>query len=113
MNNDYDREPIEETLEVVLTEPAEASVGLFLLTTGESVITEYTISLAGDEYTFIDPRAVAIERTGAESTSTTVAYADWMPLSQDRIFSVARRQVITISRPLDSLMESYVSNKNG
>jgi len=118
MNNDYDRDPIEETieetLEVVLTEP-ERSVGLFLLTTGESVISEYTISMVGDEYTFIDPRSVMIESSGGDgsSTTTTVAYADWMPLSQDRIFSVSNRQIITISRPLDSLVESYLGAKNG
>jgi len=112
MNNDYDREPLEETLEVVLTDP-EPSIGLFLLTTGESVITEYTVSMVGDEYVFIDPRAVAIERSSSDSNSTTVAYADWMPLSQDRTFTIPRRQVITISRPLDSLLESYASSKNG
>ena len=114
MNNDYDRDPVEDILEVVLTETAPA-VGLFLLTTGESVISEYTISMLGDEYTFIDPRSVMIESSGGDgtNTTTTVAYADWMPLSQDRNFVVYKRQVITISRPLDSLVESYLSNKNG
>lgn len=114
MNNDYDRDNVEGTLEVVLTD-IDPAVGLFLLTTGESLISEYTTSIGDSSYTLIDPRSVMIESSGIDggSTSTTVAYADWMPLSQDRTFSVSSRQVITISRPLDSLIESYLSNKNG
>ena len=114
MNNDYDRDDIEETLEVVLTD-ASPAVGLFLLVTGESVISEYTTRMGDTSYTLIDPRSVMIESSGGDgdTTSTTVAYADWMPLSQDRTFSVSSRQVITISRPLDSLIESYLGNKNG
>ena len=115
MNNDYDRDTTEELLEVVIPDDAEPSVGLFLLVTGESVITKYTSKMCGTEYTFIDPRSVMIEGSGGDgkTTSTTVAYADWMPLSQDRTFTVPVSQIVTVSRALDSLVESYLGKSNG
>lgn len=114
MNNNYDRDSAPGTV-VIDTEAAEPVVGLFLLKSGETVISRYTTNMDRSSYVFEDPRSMLIQGSGGdgESTSTTVAYADWMPLAQERTFTVSSDWVVTASRPLDSLVESYLSNTNG
>lgn len=115
MNNNYDRDDSAPGTVVIDTEAAEPVVGLFLLKSGETVISRYTTDVDRSSYVLEDPRAMMIEGAGGDgtTTSTTVAYADWMPLAQDRTFTVSADWVVTASRPLDSLVESYLSNTNG
>ena len=115
MNNDYDRDDLEETLEVVVTEQEESSVGLFLLNTGETVIAQFTQSLSGLTYFFTDPRIVAIQSSVEDesTTQTTIVYSDWMPLSANREFTVSGEWIVCRTVPLDSLVQSYLGNTNG
>ena len=115
MNNDYDRDDLEETLEVVVTDQEDPSVGLFLLNTGETVISKFTQSLSGLTYFFTDPRIVAIQSSVEDesTTQTTIVYSDWMPLSAKRQFTVSAEYVVCRTAPLDSLVESYLGNSNG
>ena len=114
MNNNYDRDSAPGSV-IIDVDAAEPAVGLFLLKSGETVISNYTTVMGGGSYVFEDPRAMLIQGSGGdgESKSTTVAYADWMPLAQERTFTVSADWVVTVSRPLDSLIESYLSNTNG
>ena len=107
-----------ESMEVTITEEDlidERKVQLFLLKSGETIISEYTQSLSGQTYFFDDPRIVMIQASSGdgETTQTTIAYSDWMPLSKERSFTVSSEWVVCRTEPLDSLVQSYLSNKNG
>lgn len=105
-----------EIMEVTITEEElQPAVELFLLKSGETIISEFTQSMSGETYTFDDPRIVMIQSSSGdgETTQTTIAYSDWMPLSQGRSFTVSSDWVVCRTAPLDSLVESYLSNKNG
>ena len=115
MNNNYDREQSQGS--VIITDDIleEKQVNLFLLKSGETVISEFAQSLSGQTYFFYDPRVVMIQASAGdgESTQTTIAYSDWMPLAKERTFTVSADWVVCRNEPLDSLSESYLSNKNG
>lgn len=139
MNNDYDREeapktydemvaagyemtgegvwiPRDEIMEVTITEEdLKPAVELFLLKSGETIISEFTQSLCGGTFFFEDPRIVMIQASSGdgEGTQTTIAYSDWMPLSKERSYTVSSDWIVCRSQPLDSLVESYLNNKNG
>ena len=108
--------PNEDTMEVTITEEDLApAVGLFLLKSGETIISEFTQSMSGGTYRLDDPRVVMIQAsTGdGESTQTTIAYSDWMPLSKERSYTLSSDWVVCQTEPLESLVESYLNNKNG
>ena len=122
MNNNYDREDApktcEETMEVTITDEdliEEPKVNLFLLKSGETIISEFTLSLSAQTYFFEDPRVVMIQSSSGDgdSTQTTIAYSDWMPLSKGRSYTVSSDWVVCRTEPLESLVESYLNNKNG
>ena len=120
MNNNYDREDapqtFEQTMEVTITEDdLSPAVGLFLLKSGETIISEFTQSMCGGTYNLDDPRVVMIQASSGdgESTQTTIAYSDWMPLSKERTYAVSSDWVVCRTEPLESLVESYLNNKNG
>lgn len=110
--------PNEQTMEVTITDEdliEEPKVNLFLLKSGETIISEFTLSLSAQTYFFDDPRVVMIQASAGdgETTQTTIAYSDWMPLAKERNFTVSSEWVVCRTEPLDSLVESYLSNKNG
>ena len=107
-----------ESMEVTITDEdliEEPQVELFLLKSGETIISEFTMSLSAQTYFFSDPRIVMIQSsTGdGETTQTTIAYSDWMPLAQNREFTVSSDWIVCRSQPLESLVQSYLNNKNG
>ena len=104
MNNNYDRGEPDEVLDL---EPADPSVGLFLLVTGETVLTEYTTSFDDLIYYFSHPQLVTLDG------DDTVVHTNWMPLSKSRRFEVSSDKVVCHSEPLDTLVESYRGNQNG
>ena len=141
MNNNYDREeapktydemvaagyemtgegvwiPRDEIMEVTITEEdltPETKVELFLLKSGETIISQFTQSLSGQTYFFEDPRVVMIQSSSGDGdgTQTTIAYTDWMPLAKGRSYTVSSDWVVCRTQPLDSLVESYLANTNG
>ena len=96
--------------EVIIDDPKPV-VSLLSFNSGEVVISEMSDSLYGNTYRLHDPRLVVIE--GASESSTTVTFADWMPLANTRQFDVSKDFVVCISEPIESLEKSYLSSKNG
>ena len=139
MNNDYDREsaptekthqemlddgyymtgdgvwmpgPEDETSTVVdITEDSTPAVKMLSFRTGEVVITELSETLYSDTYVLSNPRVVFIDSTG--ESSTTVSFSDWMPLANTRKFTVNKDYIVCVTEPLDSLVDSYLANRNG
>lgn len=97
-----------------VTTTEEPAVRLFLLKSGETIISEYEVSMSAKTYFFRDPRIVMIQSSSSSGgeVNTTVAYSDWMPLSSSRSFTVSSDWIVTSSPALDSLVESYLNNKN-
>ena len=119
MNNDYDRgeEPRytmtsfnKEISPIEISEPIP-TVRLLLLKSGETVISIVEESLCETKLTLVNPRIVFIESAG--ETNTTVMFGDWMPLAQNRTFTISADYVVTSVEPLDSLFESYWEKNNG
>ena len=98
--------PQDEHPEVTDFELAEPEVNLFLLKSGETLISEYRLSLTAQAYFLNNPRVVTLE-------DTTVSFTDWMPLSKERDFTVSQDWVVCRSNPLDTLVESYRGSQNG
>ena len=96
------------SFEVLITE-AEPAVKLVMFINGEEVIAEVQESFAGDTYTLINPLRVMVQSTSADGDerTSTVAFTDWMPLSDDRSITVNRSFVATITNPIESLIASY------
>jgi len=130
MNNDYDRgeeprytmtsfnkgiSPIEisDPVPNVKFFPDVTSQGtrLLLLKSGETIVSIVVESMCGTKLTLKNPRTVCIEAAG--ENSTTVMFGDWMPLAQNRTFTISVDYVVTSAEPLDSLFESYWENING
>ena len=86
------------------------SVKLLLLLNGEQVITQLIETMGSDSYTLRDPREVRLQSTSSdgESVTSTIGYSDWFPLSADREIKLAKSYVVSVTRPLESLLESYV-----
>lgn len=91
---------------------ATPAAKLLLLESGQTIICELTTSMDGSSYHLIDPRVVMIQAARSsedgESTETTIAYSDWMPLANTREFDLSSKYVVLVSDPLDSLVESYM-----
>ena len=108
MNNKYDREV--GCVDVTMPE-SPAAVKLLLLLTGEEVLAEVIEHLGSDEVTLIRPMRVMVQSTSSDgdSRSSTIAFTDWMPLSESREIRVSRKMIGVITTPLDSLIESYTN----
>jgi len=120
MNNDYDRgeEPRytmtsfnKEISPIIDISDPVPTVRLLLLKSGETVISVVDFSLDETKITLVNPRTVCIEAAG--ENNTTVMFGDWMPLAQNRTFTISVDYVVTSAEPLDSLFESYWENING
>lgn len=105
MNNNYDRS---ESFEVTITDP-EPAVKLIMFLNGEEVIAEVIERTCGDTVTLVKPLKVMVQATSSDGNerSSTIAFSDWMPLSEDREIDVRRSFIATITTPLDSLVKSY------
>ena len=104
--------PKEESEGVIEVAPAELadSVKLLLLLNGEQVITQLIDTIGSDNYTLRDPREVRLQSSSSdgETVTSTIGYSDWFPLSADREIKLAKSFVVSITRPLDSLLDSYI-----
>lgn len=101
----------EEGVVVVSGEDLQASVKLLLLLNGEQVLTQLIEHDYSDTYTLRDPREVRLQSTSSdgESVTSTIGYSDWFPLSKDREIKLTKSFVVSITSPLDSLLESYIA----
>ena len=112
MNNNYDREELHKvdstTYEVLITE-AEPAVKLVMFLNGEEVIAEVVEQMGSNSVKLIKPLRVLVQSTSSDGNerSSTVAFSDWMPLSEDREIEVSRGFIATITTPLESLVSSY------
>ena len=135
MNNKYDRDDAPKTHDemvdagyemtgdgfwipgneenIVITAEATSSVKLLLLQSGEEVLCTFTESMYTDKCFLGNPMSVMVQSTtsegGGERTST-VAFSDWMPLSEDRNIEVSRSYIVAVTTPIESLVESYQKN---
>lgn len=105
MNNDYDRGC---SLEVTITDP-QPVVKLIMFLNGEEVIAEVIERTCGDLITLVNPLRVMVQSTSSdgEERSSTIAFTDWMPLSENRSIDVRKSFIATITTPLDSIAKSY------
>ena len=132
MNNNYDRDepktheemvkegyemtgdgfwvPAEDDVVEVTGAELGATVKLLLLLNGEQVITQLIETMGSDTYTLRDPREVRLQSSSSDgdTVTSTIGYSDWFPLSADREIKLAKSYVVSVTRPLESLMESYV-----
>ena len=128
MNNDYDREPISPTGSTGAVELMTESIDLMsnndpvvklvLLKNKETIISEVIESIDGSTYQLVDPRVVLLQASrpteDGNSTSTTISYTDWMPLSESRTFTVSGDFVVLVTDPVESLVQSYTqARQNG
>ncbi len=128
MNNDYDRgeEGPRYTMssfnkdlkgvEIDIADPEpELVVGLFLLVDGTTVISHYTESIFDNCYTLDSPLTITVESSSMidGEFSSSISYDHWMPLAKDRVFTIPTSSVITVTEPLDRLVESYTGKNNG
>ena len=133
MNNKYDREdapktydemvaagyemtadgfwiPREDHPEVV--EALASVVKLFLLRSGEQVLSQYTENSFGTSFTLSNPILVK-EEPIADGTQSNVAYEHWLPLSADRNITVRTDYVVSITTPLQELVKTYEEITDG
>ena len=132
MNNDYDRDatpdhdqmikagyemsgdgfwvPSEGEVLQIEAEDLANSTKLLLLLSGEQVLAQVEENLNGDVITVIDPREVRLEGTTSdgESTTSSVAFSAWLPLSHSRRIDINKTYVVCMNTPIQSLVESYV-----
>ena len=128
MNNDYDREPISPTGSTGAVELMTESIDLMsnndpvvklvLLKNKETIISEVIESIDGSTYQLVDPRVVLLQASrpteDGNSTSTTISYTDWMPLSESRTFTIPGDFVVLVTDPVESLVQSYTqARQNG
>lgn len=108
MNNDYDREPLVETV-VFDDASTEPSVKLLIMQSGSTVIAEVTEHMYADYYTVVDPRTVQLEivTENGQETIESISYAAWAPLSADKTFQIYKSAVVSICNAIPSLEESY------
>ncbi|MAA92071.1 MAG: hypothetical protein CMQ57_00860 [Gammaproteobacteria bacterium] len=135
MNNDYDRAtPDDESTprytmtsfnkdkKSLVTEetydfhsPVEKPIGLFLLMDGTTIVSQYTENIGNDSYILEQPLLASIQSSSMTDGvfTSSIAYDVWMPLSKERKFTILKSVVVVVSKPLDTLVESYKGNKNG
>jgi len=128
MNNDYDRELLSPTGSTgaveLMTESIDlmsnndVAVKLILLKNSETILSEVRESIDGSTYQLVDPRVVLLQASkpteDGNSTSTTISYTDWMPLSESRTFTISSDFVVLVTDPVDSLVISYTqARQNG
>ena len=104
-----------ESIDIMKAEP---SVKLVLLKSNETLISEVHESLDGSTIELIDPRVVLLQAArpseDGESTTTSISYTDWLPLSKDRNFTMSMDNVILVTEPIESLTQSYTTaRQNG
>lgn len=93
-------------------------VKLVLLKNSETLLSEVRESIDGSTYQLVDPRVVLLQASkpteDGNSTSTTISYTDWMPLSESRTFTVSGDFVVLVTDPVESLVQSYTqARQNG
>ena len=83
---------------------------LLLLLSSEQLIAQVEESIDGKTVTIVDPRMVRLEETVSDGNSVTssVSFSEWMPLSKDRRFTLPSSYVVSITNPLDTLVETYL-----
>ena len=124
MNNDYDRDPGSTGAVQLMTETIDMMsnndpvVKLVLLKNSETLLSEVRESIDGSTYQLVDPRVVLLQASkpteDGNSTSTTISYTDWMPLSESRTFTVSGDFVVLVTDPVESLVQSYTqARQNG
>ena len=135
MNNDYDRgaqdsgstprytmtsfNKDKKSLSIEKTydfhSPVEKPIGLFLLMDGTTLVSQYTENIGNDCYILENPLLASIQSSSMTDGvfTSSIAYDVWMPLSKDRKFTILKSIVVVVSKPLDTLVESYKGNKNG
>ena len=98
-----------ETLEVEAEEVIQ-NTKLVVLLNGEQLLAQVEESFGRDTITLIDPRQVRLEGTTSdgEGSTSSVSYSYWLPLSEDRRIEIAKSYVVCITKPLDTLVESYL-----
>lgn len=106
MNNDYDRGS--NALEVTITDSRPA-VKLIMFLNGEEVVAEVIERTCGEVITLVNPLKVMIQSTSSDGNerSSTIAFTDWMPLSEDREINVRKSFIATITKPLETIEKSY------
>ena len=135
MNNKYDREEAPKSYDemvadgyemtgdgfwvpgeeenIVITAESTSAVKLLLLQSGEEVLCTYTESMYTDKCFLGNPMSVIVQSTasdGGNERTSTVAFSDWMPLSEDRNIEVSRSFIVAVTTPIESLVESYQKN---
>ena len=97
-----------EAIDLMSVEPV---VKLVVLKTNETIISEVRESLDFATVELIDPRVVILQAArpseDGESTTTSISYTDWLPLSKDRNFVISSDHVVLITEPIESLTLSY------
>ena len=108
MNNEYDREPLVETV-TITAEAAEPTIKLLVMQSGSTVIAEVTEHMYGDYYTVVDPRTVSLEiaTDHGQEVIESISYAAWAPLSADKTFQVYKSAVVSVCNAIPSLEASY------
>lgn len=109
MNNEYDREPLSETVTLFGPSDPDPCVKLVIMQSGTQVIAEVVEHMHADYYTLIDPRTVSLEMTSEEGQEviSSISYAAWAPLSADKTFEVYKSAVVSVCNAIPSLEESY------
>ena len=135
MNNEYDRDtpqptydemvakgyemtgegfwiPGEDVSSVKVAEEATfAIVKLLLLQSGETIMSQVSEEMYGDEYKLINPQIVTYKENS--SGETVVSFKDWMPLSNSRTLKISKSYVVCATDPLETLVENYLEQQNG
>ena len=93
----------------ITIEGSEPAVKLLLLLNGEEIISEVVENLYSDTVKVINPLRVMVQATSSNGNerSSTIAFTDWMPLSQSREIEVNKSFIVSITDPIDTLVESY------
>ena len=130
MNNKYDREDAPKTYDEMVAagyemtgegfwvpqeehpEVLEPIVRLFLLRSGEQVLSRYSENSFGTSFTLSNPILVR-EELIADGTQSNVAYEHWLPLSADRNITVRTDYVVSITTPLEELVKTYEEITDG
>ena len=109
MNNDYDREPLSETVNLFGPSDPEPCIKIVAMQNGDEVIAEVVDHMYADYYTVVDPRTVQLEISteNGQETIESISYAAWAPLSSDKTFQIYKSAVVSVCNAIPSLEESY------
>jgi len=104
----------------VLRGNLEMSVKLFLLKSGESIISDGKEILSGDSacgYLFENPFKVTINSSvfvsEGEDAEVSVSLSPWIILSADETIPIPHDWVVTMVEPIDSIKKMYEDQVNG